>query len=258
MNALLADVRFAFRVLGKSPAFLAVAIVTLALAIGVNSAVFSLINGLILKPLIPYKPAEVVSVFTARKESNRDYRQFSYTEFRTLAEARDAFSDVTAVNFSLAGIARGQEPMRRAFIFLVSDNFFHFMGVQPTGGRFFTPEEGRPNANIPVVVASYGLWQRMGGTPDFVGSTLRLNGRPHTVIGIAPAGFSGISGLIAPEVWLPLGLHMEINSAFSEGGQVLVPGRGDRGADELGPDLDHLRSHRPNDAASAERRLSGR
>ena len=61
----------------------------------------------------------------------------------------------------------------------------------------------------------------MGGTPDFVGSTLRLNGRPHTVIGIAPAGFSGISGLIAPEVWLPLGLHMEINSAFSDGGQVL-------------------------------------
>ncbi|HJY34676.1 MAG TPA: ABC transporter permease, partial [Vicinamibacterales bacterium] len=221
MNALLADVRFAFRVLGKSPAFLAVAIVTLALAIGVNSAVFSLINGLILKPLIPYKPAEVVSVFTARKESNRDYRQFSYTEFRTLAEARDAFSDVTAVNFSLAGIARGQEPMRRAFIFLVSDNFFHFMGVRPAGGRFFTPEEGRPNANIPVVVASYGLWQRMGGTPDFVGSTLRLNGRPHTVIGIAPAGFSGISGLIAPEVWLPLGLHTEINSAFSDGGQVL-------------------------------------
>jgi putative ABC transport system permease protein len=221
MNAVLGDFRFALRVLGKSPAFLAVAIVTLALAIGVNSAVFSLINGLILKPLIPHKPAEVVSVFTARKESNRDYRQFSYTEFRTLAEARDAFSDVTAVNFSLAGIARGQEPMRRAFIFLVSDNFFHFMGVQPAGGRFFTPEEGRPNANIPVVVASYGLWQRMGGTPDFVGSTLRLNGRPHTVIGISPAGFSGISGLIAPEVWLPLGLHTEINSAFSDGGQVL-------------------------------------
>src|SRR5262245_57680851 len=221
MTGLLADFRFALRVLGKSPGFVTAAVLTLALAIGVNSAVFSLINGLILHPLIPYKPAEVVSVFTARKESNRDYRQFSYAEFRTLAEVRETFSDVTAVKFSLAGIARGQEPMRRAFIFVVADNFFHFMGVQPAGGRFFTPEEGRPNANIPVVVASYGLWQRMGGMPDFVGSTLRLNGRPHTVIGIAPSGFSGISGLIAPEVWLPLGLHTEITSAFSDGGQVL-------------------------------------
>ena len=127
---------------------MAVAVVTLALAIGVNSAVFSLINGLILRPVIPYKPSEVVSVFTARKESNRDYRQFSFGEFRTIAEAKEAFSDVTAVNFSLAGIARGQEPMRRAFVFLVADNFFRFMGVQPVAGRFFTPEEGRPNANI--------------------------------------------------------------------------------------------------------------
>lgn len=221
MNALWNDLRFALRVLGKSPAFLGVAILTLALAIGVNSAVFSLINGLILKPLIPYKPTEVAAVFSARKESNRDYRQFSYAEFRALADAKDAFSDVTAVNFSLAGIARGQEPMHRAFIFVVSDNFFHFMGTQPAAGRFFTAEEGRPNANIPVVVASYGLWQRMGGTPDFVGSTLRLNGRAHTVIGVAPSGFSGVSGLIAPEVWLPLGLHTQISSAFSDSGQVL-------------------------------------
>src|SRR4029453_17919575 len=69
------------------------------------------------------------------------------------------------------------------------------MGVQPAPGRFFTTEEGRPNANIPVVVASYGLWQRMGGASDFVGTPLRVNGKPHTVIGIAPAGSPGISAL---------------------------------------------------------------
>ncbi len=221
MTGLLSDLRYALRVLGRSPGFVAVAVATLALAIGVNSAVFSLINGLILRPVIPYKPSEVVSVFTARKESNRDYRQFSFGEFRTIAEARETFSDVTAVNFSLAGIARGQEPMHRAFVFLVADNFFRFMGVQPVAGRFFTSEEGRPNANIPVLVASHGLWQRMGGGSDFVGSSLRLNGKPHTVIGVAPAGFSGISGLIAPEVWLPLGLHSQITSAFSDGSQLL-------------------------------------
>jgi putative ABC transport system permease protein len=221
MNAVLADLRFAFRVLGKSPGFVAVAVVTLALAIGVNSAVFSLINGLILRPVVPYKPAEVVSVFTAKKESNRDYRQFSFGEYEAIAAAKETFSAVTAVNFSLAGVARDREPMHRAFVFVVADNFFRFMGVQPAAGRFFSADEGRPNANIPVVVASHGLWQRMGGGADFVGSTVRVNGRPHTVIGIAPEGFSGISGLLAPEVWLPLGLHTELNSAFSDSGQVL-------------------------------------
>jgi len=185
MNAVLADLRFAVRVLGKSPGFVAVAVVTLALAIGVNSAVFSLINGLILRPVVPYKPAEVVSVYTAKKESNRDYRQFSFGEYQAIAAAKDTFSDVTAVNFSLAGVARDREPMHRAFIFVVADNFFRFMGVQPAAGRFFSPDEGRPNANIQVVVASYGLWQRMGGGADFVGSTVRVNGKPHTVIGIA-------------------------------------------------------------------------
>ena len=218
---LLADFRYSLRTLGKSPGFVAVATVTLALAIGVNSAIFSLVNGLILRPVVPKRPAEVVSVFTARKEASRDYRQFSYSEFTVLREARELFSDVTAINFALAGIARDRESMRRAFVFVVSDNFFAFMGARPAAGRFFTPEEGRPNANIPVIVASHGLWQRLGGHPDFVGSTLRVNGKPHTVIGVSPAGFSGISGVIAPEIWLPLGLHTQIVSAFSDSNQVL-------------------------------------
>jgi putative ABC transport system permease protein len=213
---LLADFRYSLRTLGRAPGFVAIATITLALAIGVNSAIFSLVNGLLLRPIVPKRPAEVVSVFTARKEANRDYRQFSYAEFTALGEARELFSDVTALNFALAGIARDRESMRRAFVFVVSDNFFSFMGAQPAAGRFFTPEEARPNASLPVVVASHSLWQRMGGGPDFVGSTLRVNGKPHTIIGVSPPGFSGISGLVAPEVWIPLGLHTQIVSAFSE------------------------------------------
>ena len=208
MNNLFAEIRFALRTLTKSPAFTGLAVATLALAIGVNSAIFSLVNGLVLRPVVPFKPEEVVDVFTARKEANRDYRQFSYAEYTTLREAHEVFHDVTAVNFALAGIGR-DEAMRRGFVFLVADNFFSFMGVRPAAGRFFTAEEARPNANLPVVVASYSLWQRMGGRSDFVGSTLRVNGRPHTVIGVAPEGFSGISALIAPELWLPLGLHTQ-------------------------------------------------
>lgn len=220
MNNLLTDLRLATRLLRKSPGFTAIAVCTLALAIGVNSAIFSLVNGLLLKPLALEKPEEIVSVFTARKNAGRDYRQFSHTEFAALREARDVFADVAAVNFSLAGIGREPGEMHRSFVFLVSENFFSLMGAHPAAGRFFNAEESRPNSNLQVVVASHNLWQRLGGRADFVGSTLRINGRPHTVIGVAPKGFSGVSALVAPEVFLPLGVFTQIAAAFGDGSEI--------------------------------------
>jgi predicted permease len=216
MSTLVHDLRFAVRLLIKSPGFTAIAVTTLALAIGVNSAIFSLVNGLILRPVVLEKPDEVVGVFTARKEASRDFRQFSYTEYAALREARDVFQDVAAVNFALAGIGREPGEMKRSFVFIVSENFFSLMGAKPAAGRFFSAEEGRPNASLPVVVASYSLWQRAGGRADFVGSTLRVNDRAYTVVGVAPEGFSGISALIAPEVWLPTGVFSEIAGAFGD------------------------------------------
>ncbi|MBI2498287.1 MAG: ABC transporter permease, partial [Opitutae bacterium] len=210
---ILQDLKFAFRLLAKSPGFTLVAVLTLALAIGVNSAIFSLVNGLILKPVVPEKAAEVVSVFSVRKDATRDYRQFSYAEYTALREKNDVFADAAAVNFALAGIGQG-DSMRRSFVFMVSANFFSTMGARPAAGRFFTAEEDRANANVPVVVASYNLWQRQGRRPDFVGSTLYVNGRPHTVIGVTPRGFSGVSALVAPEIWLPLGLFSELAASF--------------------------------------------
>src|SRR5258705_375580 len=106
--------------------------------------------------------------------------------------------------------------MRRSFAFLTSENFFSLMGVQPVRGRFYTAEECRPNANIPVVVASYAYWKRMGGRNDFIGGNLQINGRPYTVIGVTPDGFSGVSALVAPDVWLPLGVHSSLGSAFAD------------------------------------------
>jgi predicted permease len=209
------DFRFAFRQLIKTPGFTIIALLTLALAIGVNSAVFSLINGVVLRPTVRVRPAEVVNVFTARQNANRDYRQFSHAEYQVLRESTDVFSDVAAVNFALAGIGR-DEGMRRSFTFLTSENFFSLMGVEPALGRFYNAAECRPNANIPVVVASHGFWKRMGGRPDFVGSIVQVNGQAFTVIGVSPEGFSGISALIAPDIWLPLGIYSQMNSAFSD------------------------------------------
>ncbi len=164
------DFKFAFRQLLKSPGFTAVAVLTLALAIGVNSAIFALINGVVLHPVVPERPNEVVNVFK----------------------------------------------MRRSFAFLTSENYFSLMGTKPYRGRFYSAEECKPNANIAVVVTSYGFWKRMGSRANFVGSTLQINGQPYTVIGIAADGFSGANALIAPDIWAPIGVRSQLGSAFGD------------------------------------------
>src|SRR5881392_1317907 len=210
------DFKFAFRQLIKAPGFTAIAVLTLALAIGVNSAIFALVNSLVLHSAVPRRPQEVVNVFTARQNANHDYRQFSYNEYRELrGNGSDLFTDLAALEFAVAGIGRDHE-MRRSFAFLTSENYFSMMGVQPFRGRFYNAEECKPNANIPVVVASYGFWKRQGGRADFVGSTLQINRQPYTVIGISPEGFCGASALIAPDVWMPLGMRAQPGSAFGD------------------------------------------
>ncbi|MBA3833490.1 MAG: ABC transporter permease [Chthoniobacterales bacterium] len=209
------DFKFALRQLARSPGFTAIAVLTLAIAIGVNSAIFALVNSVILRPLVPLRPAEVVNVFTAREGAAHDYRQFSYNEFSTLRENSDVFADLAAMQFALAGIGRGQG-MQRSFVFLTSDNFFSLMGVKPALGRFYDEKESRPNANIPVAVASYPFWKRLGGRADLIGKPLTVNGQTYTLIGVTPENFSGVSALIAPDLWLPLGIYSQLGSAFSD------------------------------------------
>ena len=136
------DFRFGTRLLRKSPGFTAVAILTLTIAIGVNSAIFSLINSVLLRPAVPYKPDEVVCIFTTRQDAARAFRQFSYAEFTTLRESHEVFADVAAVNFNYVSLGR-DEGLRRIFAFMVSDNYFSLMGAKPATGRFFTTEETR-------------------------------------------------------------------------------------------------------------------
>lgn len=214
------DLKFAIRQLFKAPGFTAVAILTLALAIGVNSAIFALINSVVLRPVVPVRPGEVVNVFTARQNASRDYRSFSHAEYRELREnGGEVFADIAALEYAVAGIGR-DEGMHRSFAFLTSENFFLLVGAKPFSGRFYNAAECAPNANIPVVVASYLFWKRMGERADFVGSEISINGQPYTVIGITPKGFSGVSALVAPEIWLPLGMHSQLGSAFSSGDTV--------------------------------------
>jgi len=212
---MLSDFKLALRTLAKTPGFTTVAILTLAIAIGVNSAIFALIHGVVLNPVVPVRPDEVVNLFTAKADASRDYRQFSYAEYEALRGATDTFSDVAAINAVLAGIGE-DGATRRSFAFFASENFFPLVGTTPAAGRFFSAAESRPNADIPVVVVSYNLWQRAGGRPDFIGSKLRINGEPYTVIGVTRRGFSGLNALLAPDIWLPLGQFSRFAQVFAD------------------------------------------
>ncbi len=214
------DLRFALRTLAKSPGFTLIAVLTLALAIGVNSSMFALIHGVVLKPVVPVRPDEVVNLFTAKQGASKDYRQFSHAEYLALRAATDTFSDVAAINAVLAGIGE-DDSIRRSFAFFASENFFSMVGTTPAAGRFFSAAEARPNANLPVVVVSYNLWKRAGLRPDFIGSKLRINGDKYTVIGVTRPGFSGLNALLAPDVWLPLGQFSRFAQVFSDAKETM-------------------------------------
>ncbi|ACB75169.1 ADOP family duplicated permease [Opitutus terrae] len=218
---MIGDLKFTVRQLAKSPGFTATALLTLALALGANSAVFSLVHTALLRPARPEESGKIVSVFNARQGAERDFRRFSLAEYEVLRTSRGVFSDVAALAKAQAGLsAHRGEAMNRSLVHLTTANFFSLFGTEPAQGRFFNAEESRPNAGLPVAVASHAAWQRLGGRPDFVGSTLWVNGQACTVIGVTREDFKGGGVLIAPDLWLPLGMFPRINSAFSRiGGQ---------------------------------------
>lgn len=218
------DVCLALRLLAKQPDFTAVAVFTLALAIGANATIFSVVNGLLLRPAVPSSTGEYVGVYVSSRDAARTFRPFSYAEYRALREPGDVFTDVAALSFSQVGVA-DTAGLRRSFAFLVSENFFALGGAMPVVGRFFSAAETQPNAAQHVVVAGYELWRRQGGRADFIGSTLRINGQPYTVIGVAPKNFSGVTAILAPELWLPLGVFGELTPAFGQARELRDLGR---------------------------------
>ena len=126
--------RLALRRFAKEPGFTAIAIFTLAIAIGMNSAIFSLINEAILKPPGSVRPEEVVSIFSSSRDAQKTFRQFSFAEFQAARGANDPFIDVAAINFNMVSLGRA-ESFRRASAFMVSENYFELMGAKPAAGR---------------------------------------------------------------------------------------------------------------------------
>jgi putative ABC transport system permease protein len=185
MTGLLHDLRFAFRSLRKSPGFTLVSILTLALGIGANTAVFSMIRGVLLRPL-PYEHGERLVYLRQPAPlggvANAQFSPLELAEYRQRSRALDAIVEYHSMPFILLG--RG-EP-RRVQTGVVSANYFDVLGLRPLLGRTFRPGEDQTGAE-PVLVLSYGFWKnRLGGDPAIVGRTFEMNDRIHTVVGVMP------------------------------------------------------------------------
>ena len=218
MPSLLADLRFAFRLLARQPGFTATAVLVLAIGIGANAAVFSVVNTLLLKPLPAVRDGgQILGVYSKDTKNAGNYRGFSYPNYVDIRQGTRSLQGVAALTIALTGITEGAAT-RRTFVQMVSANYFEVLGAMPVRGRAFTPEEERPGRSALVAVASHGYWQRHGTDPALVGRTVTMNGRLFTVVGIAPPGFRGTTaGGPLPEFWVPLSATGVVENDFLRG-----------------------------------------
>ncbi len=199
------DVRYGIRMLGKSPAFTAVAILTLAVGIGANAAVFSVVNSFLLHPLPVRDPGRLVVVANGTHDYE-DPHEVSNPDFKDFQAQSDAFSDMTAYLINFAGLSANNRS-ERVLATYVKGNYFTALGLQPALGRLFLPSEGETHGADPVIVLGYSYWmQRFNGDPSIVGKSVNLNGQPVTVVSVAPKGFFGTFFIVEANVYVPLGM----------------------------------------------------
>ncbi len=206
------DLRFGLRMIRKAPGFTAVAVLALALGIGMNTAILSVVNGWVLRPLPAEKLADLISPYWGRKKDAQVWGYFSYPNYVGLREQNQSFSNLCAWTQTSAGISASESRTagadERAEVVwgeLVSSNYFDVMGVKPMLGRGFLPEEERTPNTHAVVVLGHLLWQRrFKANPGIVGQTIHLSGQPFTVIGVMPESFLGSRFYWHQAFWVPL------------------------------------------------------
>ncbi|HEY5036305.1 MAG TPA: ADOP family duplicated permease, partial [Chthoniobacterales bacterium] len=197
--------------------------------IGVNTSVFSLIHAMLYAPPNYERPSEVVQLFSQDSKNPKSFRAFSYPTYRDIREQNSVFSGLLAHNLAMIGIGE-KGNTRRAFADVVSSNSFSVLGKMPAQGRAFLPEEETPGRNTQVAIVSHSYWKKRGLQPDLLGSKILIDGRPFTIVGIMPEGFSGTMQIIAPEVWLPLGVYDQVANDFEQDNRNSL---GDRAGTQL-------------------------
>jgi len=198
------DLVYACRLLTRSPGFTLTAVLSLALGIGANTTVFSVLNALVLKPLPVAAPDRIYSVNTSGRPSN------SFPNYREIRDRNQVFESLFSYRIMQVALD-DQGGAHRVWGFLVTGNYFETLGIQPAIGRFFTPAEDMHPGASPYAVLSYTCWQnRFGGDPEIAGKEIHVNGRPYTVLGVAPRGFHGTEVFYWAEIWVPMMMQPQI------------------------------------------------
>jgi hypothetical protein len=236
METLLQDIRYGVRSLLKRPGFTVIAVITLALGIGANTAIFTLVNAVMLKTLPVNKPEELVLFTEATSQGTSiddvpktgEWRRFSYASYDYLRNHNEAFQDIVAIRsddspLSVRNVGSlSGEPAKRASGQLISGNYFSLLGVSAMRGRALTAADDTANAP-PAAVLSHAYWQRqLNGDPTVVGRSFILNGTSFTIVGVMPAEFFGERMNRPPDFWLPLSFQpqIELTESFFENKQI--------------------------------------
>ncbi len=211
MESLFADLRYALRMLAKRPAFTVVAVLSLALGIGANTTIFSVVNALLLRSVPVADPGGLVSIYTRDAQNPAMLAgAVSHLNWKDAREQSRSFSGI--LGYDWAGMSFSRHGEASLIVGqMVSENYFELLGVDAERGRFFTVEEATKPGAHPVAVVSNHFWrQQLGGDPAVIGSSLLLNGMGFTVIGVAPQRFTGTDTGVQPELWVPMAMNRQI------------------------------------------------
>lgn len=207
MGSFWQDLRFAFRALGKSPWFAAIAIVTLSLGIAVNTSIFSIVNGFLLRPM-PVPHPEQLTVLALQQAGDKSLQNFSYLDYLDLRDQSTSLGDIIAYRVTLAGLTadnRGDHCIATR----VTGNYFSTLGVQPALGRLILPTEGQTPGTDPILVLGYSYWQkRFGGDASVIGKQVEISNHPLTIVGVAPKDFHGTYSIIDSDLYVPLSANI--------------------------------------------------
>jgi predicted permease len=222
MNNIAQDIRFALRGLRKSPAFAVIAVLTLALGIGANTAIFTVVNAVFFHPLPVKDPARLVEIFTIDQRRffglTNNFFPTGFPNAQDIQQRARSFEGMAIFPSAFARVSmtvNGQP--NQYFAQLASGNYFDVLGVHATLGRTFRPEEDAGLGSGPVVVLNHGFWERVfASNPNAIGQSVLLNGQGFTIIGVAPKGFQGTSVIGGPDMWIPMSMHDQIFTGLNK------------------------------------------
>ena len=208
LEILFQDSRLGLRMLRRNPAFTITAILTLALGIGANTAIFSVVSAVMFRPLPVRAPGELVSFRNAA--GGWMFNTFAFPNYEDVRDTNDVFSEVMAYRMTPVALSHDGES-QRVWSYIVTGNYFTGLGVRPHLGRLLGPDDDSTPGAHPVAVVGYDSWlERFGGRADIVGLDIVVNGRSYSIVGVGPPGFFGTEVVASPEIWFPAAMQQDL------------------------------------------------